>query len=54
MPLIKACEEPIVAWDSFEWELSYKDEGAVQWCRLPHETVGLNAKEVAKAAEEGG
>lgn len=48
MALIKACEEPTVTWDTFHWELSYKNEGAMQSRLLPDGIEGLNSGEVAK------
>lgn len=48
MALIKACEEPTVTGDKFHWELSYKNEGAVQSQLLPDGMEGLNGEEVAK------
>lgn len=41
MALIKACEEPAVTGDKFRWELSYKNEGAVQSQLLPDGIEGL-------------
>ena len=48
MALIKACEEPRVTGDKFHWELSYKNEGAMQSQLLPDGIEGLNSDEVAK------
>lgn len=52
MALIKACEQPTVTGDKFRWELSYKNEGAVQSQLLPDETEGLNIEEVVKTDGE--
>lgn len=54
MALIKACEQPTVTGDKFHWELSYKNEGAVQSQLLPDETEGLNIEEVVKTDGEKG
>lgn len=51
MALIKAWEEPIVTRDKFRWELSYKNEGAMQSQLLLDEIEGLNSEEVAKMDE---
>lgn len=48
MALIKACEEPRVTGDKFYWELTYKNEGAMQSQLLPDGRDGLNCDEVAK------
>lgn len=53
MALIKACEEPAVTGDKFHWELSYKNEGAMQSQLLPDGMKGLNSEEVAKMDGEG-
>lgn len=45
--LIKACEEPAVTGDKLTWELSYKNEGAMQSQLLPDWTEGLKSEEVA-------
>ncbi|KAK5598652.1 hypothetical protein CRENBAI_006493 [Crenichthys baileyi] len=46
--LIKPCEEPRVTGDKFYWELTYKNEGAMQSQILPDGMEGLNYNEMAK------
>lgn len=48
MALIKACEEPRVTGDKFYWELTCKNEGAMQSQLLPDGIDGLNCDKVAK------
>lgn len=48
MTLIKACEEPTVTGDKSQWELSYKNEEAMQSQLLPDVEQGLNSDEVAQ------